>query len=84
MFWANAYGLQEGDVLHLSIKAPDGAVLVEDSFRMDRNRARQFRAIGRTLPDGDWPAGRYDGRAELVRAGQVVQKTEAVLEIPVR
>ena len=82
VFWANAYGLREGGVLHLGILAPDGAVLVEERFRMDRDRARQFRAVGRTLPVGGWPAGRYDGRAALMRDGREVQTTTAVLDIP--
>lgn len=81
VFWANAYGLQQGDVLRLSILAANGAVLAEDRFLMDRARARQFRAVGRRLPEGGWPAELYSGRAELLRGGAVVRATDAVLEI---
>ena len=70
--WTFFYGVMKGDRLAISIRAPGGGMLVSNTHVMDRNRAAEFRAIGRRRPEGGWPAGAYEGRAALIRNGSVV------------
>ena len=73
VFWAHFYGVRTGDRLELTLTGPDGAVLAATEHVMDRNRASEFRAIGRKARAA-WPAGAYRGRAVLRRDGAEVAR----------
>lgn len=81
VFWAHFFGLREGDELSLALRDPSGAVLAEERHRMDRNRATQFRGIGRRNRDARWPAGRYGGEARLLREGRQIAGFETSVEV---
>jgi hypothetical protein len=81
VFWAHFYGLETGDVITLSIAAPDGETLVANRHVMAKNRATQFRATGRKRPAGGWPAGTYQGAARLIRGGRLVAQTTATVAV---
>lgn len=70
--WTHFYGLEEGDILAMRLTAPGGETIAEDRFRMEKNRAAQFRAAGRRKRGESWPPGRYVGRAVLMRGGEPV------------
>jgi hypothetical protein len=57
--WAEAFGASPGDVLRLSVEAPDGGRFLEQSFAFDRPRARVFRAFGRKRGAQPWSSGTY-------------------------
>ena len=67
--WAQAFGAREGDVLRLTIRAPDGRLLVSRDHVIPRNRARLFRATGKRRPAGGWAPGLYRGESLLLRDG---------------
>jgi len=80
VFWAYAFGGQAGDTLELTVTGPGGK-LVTHSEALNRNQAQFFRAAGRRLRDGFWPAGRYSGTARLLRNGQEVGRHVSSMEI---
>ncbi|MEM7506128.1 MAG: M23 family metallopeptidase [Pseudomonadota bacterium] len=68
--WAHFFGLEEGDRLRLTLIAPDGSIVSEATHVMDRNRAREFRAVGRKRRVAAWEPGIYRGVALLMRDGR--------------
>jgi hypothetical protein len=80
VFWAYAFGGQVGDQLELTVTGPGGA-LVSHSEALERNQAQFFRAAGRRLRGGHWPAGQYQGLARLLRDGQEVDRFTNIMEI---
>jgi hypothetical protein len=80
VFWGHFFGVRKGDRLELSLLAPDGSTVAETEHVMDRNRATEFRAVGRNAR-GAWPAGAYRGTAVLRRAGGVVDRFEGTLTV---
>ncbi|KIC35571.1 M23 family metallopeptidase [Leisingera sp. ANG-M7] len=73
VFWAYAYGSQAGDRLELNVTGPGGE-LVSHSEALERTQAQLFRAAGRRLRGGQWPAGSYTGVARLLRDGQEIAR----------
>lgn len=71
VFWTHFYGLRLGDRLRLTLRAPDGSVIAETEHQMQRNRATEFRAVGRKAR-GPWAEGTYSGTAEMLRNDQVL------------
>ncbi len=69
VIWVQAFGARSGDVLRLTIRAPDGRLLVSRDHLIERNRARLFRAIGKRRPAGGWAPGIYRGESQLLRDG---------------
>ena len=80
VFWAHFFGVREGDRLELTLAAPDGSVVAETAHVMDRNRAAEFRAVGRKAR-GVWPTGAYRGTAVLRREGAEVDRFEDTLTV---
>lgn len=70
--WAYAYGARAGDMLHLSIEAPDGSMLVARDVPITKTRARMFRAVGKRRPEGGWAPGLYRAESQLLRDGVAV------------
>ncbi|MBY8974436.1 M23 family metallopeptidase [Rhodobacteraceae bacterium NNCM2] len=80
--WGHYFGVEKDDVLVTSLIGPDGAVIVTDSHVMAKNRASQYRAIGRRIREGGWTPGTYTGRSELRRGGKLIARREVSAEIP--
>ena len=74
------FGMAEGDRIVLRLTGPGGRALARDAAAMDRDRAMEFRAVGRRA-DGQWPPGRYRGEAALVRDGTVVDRVSAATTV---
>lgn len=72
VMWVHFFGLEAGDVLAMRLTGPDGNAVAEDRYLMPKNRATQFRAVGRKRRGEAWPPGRYVGRAVLMRGGKPV------------
>jgi hypothetical protein len=67
-----SYGTQKDDIVRLEIIGPQGTVISQDT-RMKRNHARAYRAIGkRRRGRALWPTGNYQGKATLLRNGEVI------------
>lgn len=80
VFWTHFYGLRLGDELRLTLAGPDGSVVAEATHRMQRNRATEFRAVGRKAR-GAWAKGTYTGRAEMLRDGKILGILSRTLQI---
>jgi hypothetical protein len=86
-FWVEIFGLRKGDVESLAIHGPGGRVVAEHrSEAADRNRAIQFRFVGKRRRGGDWAKGRYRGEYRLLRRskGGVVEVLRASRTVDVR
>ncbi|MEX0921239.1 MAG: M23 family metallopeptidase [Rhodovibrionaceae bacterium] len=75
VFWAYAWGVQEGDRERIRLLGPDGGVLAEAEEEIDRGRLLQQRFVGRKRPDGGWPAGIFRGEYSLLRDGRTLFTT---------
>ncbi|KIC12207.1 peptidase M24 [Leisingera sp. ANG-M1] len=81
VFWAYAFGGMAGDILELTVDGPGGE-LVSSSEALNKNQAQFFRAAGRRLRGGAWPAGSYTGLARLLRDGKEVDRFSRSMVIP--
>ena len=85
IFYASAWGLQEGDTQTMAILDPDGKVFVEKTEAVERNRATTSRWIGRRLRGQAWPAGTYRGiyrvERKLGSSSVVIIETQREIEI---
>lgn len=79
--WGHAYGLREGDIIDIRIVSPGGEDFARDRYVMPRNRATQFRAVGRRLPNDDAPPGFYLAEIALVRNGEVLDQMTTRVEL---
>lgn len=80
VIWASYFGPRQGDALTLSITGPQGDV-IRQTRTVDRTQAVAFRAIGKRLPAGGWPAGDYTGEAVLTRDGTELGRTTVRLTV---
>ncbi len=72
--WGHFFGLRAGDVIDIQILAPSGEEFSRDRYEMPRNRATQFRAVGRRLRGNEWPTGVYTSKVSLIRDGSVIEE----------
>ena len=80
VIWAAYFGPRTGDRLTLSIIGPTGEV-IRETLTIDRTQAIAFRAIGKRLPPGDWPAGNYGGEVVMTRDGVALGQQSVTLTI---
>lgn len=78
VFYTTVYGVPAGATLTLTVHAPDGRLLVENSFPISETKARKFNYIGRKTPPGGWPTGRYTGTATLTGPTGTVSRNAIV------
>ncbi|MEM8791654.1 MAG: M23 family metallopeptidase [Pseudomonadota bacterium] len=72
--WGHFFGIEQADRLNLILTDPTGQVIAEESYEMPRNRAVQFRAVGRKRSGAEWPQGTYTGQINLLRGGEVIDQ----------
>ena len=66
--WVEAFGVEPGDVLEITVAGPDGASVIAHRSAIDRRQARIFRAVARKRGAALWPPGEYQVRIALARA----------------
>ncbi|MEQ8394792.1 M23 family metallopeptidase [Thalassobaculum sp.] len=74
VLWFRAAGVEPGDTGRVTITAPDGTVVIDETATFDRHQASVYRAFGlrnspRRFPDG-LPSGDWRGRVETQRDGR--------------
>jgi len=72
VFWAEAFSLDRGDRIVLTLSAPDGTRVAEHQTVIDRPLAKWHGFAGRKRRGAAWDAGIYTGRIEITRGGDVV------------
>lgn len=80
VFWALFFGIRKKDDIELRLEAPDGRTIARDVIRIERNRAQQYRAIGRKRRN-DWAPGTYTGTAILKRNSTEIDTITTSIEI---
>ena len=71
--YVRAINLQGGDIQELTLKAPDGAVVVTSvQPALDRAKAQYFMMAGKKAQANGWPRGRYVATYAVKRGGKVV------------
>ncbi len=83
IFWAEAMGIQPGDIIDLTLRAPDGTVLAQQKTTADHYQAAFFRFIGKKFHTELAP-GAYTGTLTFTRHDQQVTGAGATrtLQIP--
>jgi hypothetical protein len=68
--YVRAIGLKAGDVQTLTMRGPDGAVVVRnESQPLESNEAQWLLFIGKRRTTADWPAGLYEAQYQVRRDG---------------
>lgn len=82
VFYARLMNPRAGDRIRITASGPAGFKVDATSPPIERDRAMEVRAAGRkrTLPR--WPAGRYEGVAELVRDGAIAASARGSFDMP--
>jgi hypothetical protein len=81
VFWAVVVGAAAGDELTVRLTGPDGDAIAESSAVVPHPQAQTWRATGRRVPPGGWPAGTYTGTAILVRGGLTAIEGRGMLQV---
>lgn len=68
VLWAELFNVRVGDRIALSIRLPDGRVLVDHTTPIAKDQARYYLYAGRPLKARAWPTGTYTGEVRIKRA----------------
>jgi peptidase M23-like protein len=80
--FVRSIGLKAGDVQQLSLRAPDGSVLIEHlADRLERHQAQSLLFAGKERPPGGWPAGLYTANYRVLIDGQSVLETSFAISL---
>ncbi len=82
VFYARAMNAMKGDKIRIRVTGPGTFEVAAEGQPLDRDKAVAVQAAGRKRSWRRWPPGRYEGRAELVRAGAVVTEIRGAFEMP--
>lgn len=77
VFWAEAFSLEKGDQIHITLIAPGGGLVAENRVTLDRPLAKWHGYAGRKKRGDAWAAGTYTGRIAITRDGATVEKSAA-------
>jgi murein DD-endopeptidase MepM/ murein hydrolase activator NlpD len=84
--WVELYGVRRGDILEIELIGPGGETVTRSQVRLEKDRAREFRYVGRRRPAAGWNPGPYRGRYVLRRAregaSEVMLDVTRTLSIP--
>ncbi|MBS0253970.1 MAG: M23 family metallopeptidase [Proteobacteria bacterium] len=79
VFYGRAIGLEAGDRLVARILAPDGTILADSTFSLQRATQQAMARAGRRRPQGGWAPGPYRGSFTVLRGGVAVAARSLVL-----
>ncbi len=68
VFYADAFGILEGDTEELVIFAPDGSLFARHQSVFSRDVQQRFQYVGRKRPSEGWRLGTYRGEYRLTRS----------------
>ncbi|MBX9845708.1 MAG: M23 family metallopeptidase [Xanthobacteraceae bacterium] len=81
--YVRAIGLEAGDVLELSIVAPDGKPFAQQRQPpLDHSKAQFFAMVGKKRGQMPWPAGTYTAKYNVLRDGQSVLDKSFTFDLP--
>ena len=81
--YVRAIGLEAGDVLELSIVAPDGKPLAQQRQPpLDHSKAQFFTMVGKKRGQTQWPTGTYTAKYNVLRDGNSVLQKSFTFDLP--
>ena len=81
LYWVDVMNLRAGDVLHLSITAPDGQMFAEKSTPFDKAKAGYFAFIGKKNSLGKFAAGNYTAHVTVMRGKEIAARKTTTLAV---
>jgi len=84
IFWAQIYGLQQGDVQEMRLFAPGGKVIAERRVPVTRNLAQSLAYVGGSRRFFSWSAGTYRGEYALYRGKDKVVELSREISLAAR
>lgn len=80
--YVRAMGLEAGDVQHLTVAGPDGALVAESRIEpLESPKAQYLLHVGRRTPAAGWPPGVYRGEYWVERGGRRALEGEFSIEL---
>ena len=76
LFYARLTNLRANDRISMSVTGPNGFAVKHVSEPLGRNKATYVTFAGRRLRATRWPAGNYEGKAELIRGGEIIARSD--------
>lgn len=77
LLFARIMNLRAGDRIRIDISGPSGFAIKSTTKPIDRNKAMYLSYAGKRRTADAWPAGRYNGKAQLLRGADVVSQMTA-------
>lgn len=65
--WIELFGVRKGDTLRATLSGPAGTTLAETTSVLEKDRAREFRYVGKKRPAAGWRPGSYQARFTVDR-----------------
>jgi len=81
IYWVDIINLRAGDVLTLTLTAPDGQVFATRSITNEKPLAAYFGFIGKKNSSGKLAVGEYVGRMNLMRADAPIAQSATRVKI---
>ncbi len=79
VYWVSIFGGQSGDIVRVSLIAPDGEAVAENAMVVEGNMAQWFAFTGRKRQGDIWPEGVYRGEYRLIpKAGSAERPMLAI------
>ena len=79
--WVLVHGGRKGDVVEITLTAPDGRIYHRHEETLEKHQALLMRAAGRRRPDGGWAPGDWLVATKVSRAGAVLDQADAVTRV---
>lgn len=80
--YVRTIGLKAGDVQQLTVRSPNGAMLVsQKTAPLDTNKAQWMLFDGKNRPAEGFSSGRYNARYRVIRAGKTVLSESFFLDL---
>jgi hypothetical protein len=83
--WADVFGVMKGDVMTMTMIAPDGSILISEPRKFTANRVQIFQFLGKKPLEKLWEKGTYTGKIELTRkdSGEAEQLISASVNVDI-
>lgn len=81
ILFARIMNMRAGDRIRIVIRGPSGLDVKATTKPIDRNKAMYVAYAGKRRTAPSWPAGIYEGEAQLLRGSEIISRMMAKLSI---
>lgn len=82
VFFVRLINLAKSDEIRIELTGPNGFSVQNHVKPMESNKASYMGFTGKRLRGENWPAGQYEGRADLIRDGKTIGTSQKTLQLP--